>query len=209
MTGVLAALLAVGIPMAMITTDWAAIVKPATKQVPRLEILKDGSDTPGICSGVVINKAAGYVLTAAHCVQGDAKHLSVTVNGRHAEIARANRLLDLAIVRTILKDEQEMALALASPDIGAEVAVLGYAFGVEKMAVQFGRVSQFNGETKTLWLNLDLIFGDSGGPAIDAHGHLIGINSRIYYSGPAHMAAVVPVEQVRDFVEAYLPAKKQ
>ncbi|HXG71344.1 MAG TPA: serine protease [Gemmatimonadaceae bacterium] len=185
--------------------DWSAIVKPAAKHVARLEILQDGEDAPGICTGVVINRAAGFVLTAAHCVEGH-PNISLTVNGRHAIVAKTNRLLDLAVVRTTLRDETQITFAPASPEVGAEAAVLGFAFGVEQMAAQFGRVSQtFNGETKLLWLNLDLIFGDSGGPAIDAAGRLIGINSRVYSKGPAHMAAVVPVETVRGFVEAYLP----
>jgi serine protease DegQ len=189
-------------------TDWSAVVKPAAKQVPRIEILKDGEDKPGICSGVVIAKATGYILTAAHCVEGKPEALSITVNGRHAVLARANRLLDLAVLRTELGDEEEMALADESPAIGADVAILGFAFGIEKMAVQFGRVSQtYNSETRALFINADLIFGDSGGPVIDMQGRLVGLNSRIYYSGPAHIAAAVPVEQVRDFVKHYLPAK--
>jgi S1-C subfamily serine protease len=90
------------------STDWAAIIKPAAKQVPRLEILAAGATSPGICSGVVINKSGGYVLTAAHCLGDEHRNTSITVNGRHALIVRSNRLLDLAVVRTELKDEQEM-----------------------------------------------------------------------------------------------------
>lgn len=191
-------------------TDWALIVKPATKQVPRLEILKDGSESPGICSGVIINKELGYVMTAAHCVDGPADSISITVNGRHAVILRSNRLIDIAVLRTTLKDEEQIELAEESPAQGAEVAILGFAFGIEKMAVQFGRVSQtLNGETRSLFINADLIFGDSGGPVIDSDGKLVGLNSRIYYSGPAHMASAVPIEQIKDFVEHLLPPKKK
>jgi S1-C subfamily serine protease len=208
MTGVvLAGITAMFIHTATLT-DWSAIIRPAAKQVPRLEILKDGTEKPGICSGAIINKDQGYVVTAAHCLEGDPKTLSVTVNGRHAEIIKSNRLLDLAVVKANLRGGEEMTLAPETPEVGTEAAVLGFAFGIEKMAVQFGRVSQArNDESKLLWLNLDLIFGDSGGPAIDTLGRLIGINSRIYYNGPAHMAGIVPVEVVREFAENYLPKK--
>jgi S1-C subfamily serine protease len=186
-------------------SDWPAVVRPLEKQVPRLEMMGPEDKAPGICSGAVINVKAGYVVTAAHCVEGE--HLAITVNGRHAEVARANRLLDLAVVRFEAKGEVEIELAGCAPDIGAEIAVAGYAFGIEKLAVQFGRVSQtLNGETKAMWLNVDLIFGDSGGPAVDERGRLVGINSRIYSRGPAHLAAVVPLEAVRDFLAPYLPA---
>jgi serine protease DegQ len=188
--------------------DWAVIVKPVAKQVPRLEIQKDGSDAPGICSGVVLN-TDGILLTAAHCIpSGDPKTYSLTVNGRHAETLKVNRLLDLAIVKFHRKGEEAMALAPETPPIGTEVAVVGYGFGIEKIAVQFGRVSQSrNDETKTLWINVDLIFGDSGGAVIDSEGRLIGMSSRIYAQGPAHMAAAISVETIEDFAEPWLPKK--
>lgn len=188
--------------------DWSTIVKPATKQVPRIEI-QQGEDA-GVCSGIVINADKGFLLTAAHCVKGKPEDLSITVNGRHAEVARKNAILDLAVLRFDAKDEVDMPLAPETPPIGTEVAIVGYAFGIEKIAVQFGRVSQaLNAETKTLWLNADLIFGDSGGAVIDEQGRLIGLNSRIYSNGPAHMAAAIPIEQIRDFVEPYLPKTKK
>lgn len=190
-------------------TDWPAIVRPAAKQVPRIEILKEGDEHPGICSGVIFNKELGYLLTAAHCVDGKTDGMAITVNGRHADLVRANRLLDLAVLRTTLKDEEQMELADASPAQGVDIAVLGYAFGIEKLAAQFGRVAQtLNGETKALLVNVDLIFGDSGGACVDGEGKLVGMNSRIYYSGPAHLAAAVPVEQIRDFIDHLLPKKK-
>lgn len=191
-------------------TDWATIVKPAAKQVPRLEILKTGADSPAICSGVVLNAEAGFLLTAAHCIIAEPKDLSITVNGRHAEVARVNRLLDLAVLRFRVKDEQAMELAPSSPPMGSEVAIMGFNFGVEKLAVQFGRVSQsYNDETKTIWIDGTMIPGQSGGAVVDAEGRLIGMTSRSYYSGASEIGAAIPVEQIADFVEPYLPAKKK
>jgi S1-C subfamily serine protease len=207
MTGAL-----LGLAMVVIggTTDWSAIVLPAMKQVARIEILKDGEDKPGICSGVAINADAGFLLTAAHCVEGEPKQLSVTVNGRHAEIARTNRLLDLAVLRFKVKDEQTMLLAEKTPPIGTEVAIIGFNFGVEKLAVQFGRVSQMlNAETKTLWIDGTMVPGQSGGAVIDANGRLVGMTSRIYHSGPSRIGGAIPVESLEDFLEPYLPAKEK
>jgi serine protease DegQ len=190
-------------------TDWPAIVRPAAKQVPRIEILREGSTRPIACSGVIFNKELAYVLTAAHCVEGRPDVVAITVNGRHADLVRSNRILDLAVLRTTLKDEEQIELADVSPEQGAEVAVLGYAFEVEKLAAQFGRVAQtLNAERRAMLVNADLIFGDSGGALIDVEGKLVGMNSRIYYSGPAHLAAAVPIEAIRDFIEHLLPKKK-
>ena len=187
-------------------TDWAQVVRPASRQVPRLEILR-GEDR-GICSGVVLDADRGYLLTAAHCVPGKPEELSITVNGRHAEVARVNRLLDLAVLRFSPKAEQAMPLAPETPPIGSECAVVGFGLGVEKLAVQFGRVSQaLNDETKTLWIDGVMLPGNSGGAVIDVQGRLIGMTSRTYYSGPSSVGAAIPIEQITDFVQQYLPKK--
>ena len=190
-------------------TDWATIVKPLATQVLRLEILQEGAEQPGICSGVVINAETGVLLTAAHCVDHPASaQISLTVNGRHADVARVNRLVDLAIVRFTPKGEKAIILAEDVPAAGAEVAVAGYSFGFEKVAVQFGRVVQpHNQETKMLLLDAPTIPGDSGGPVIDEQGRLIGIVSRVYYSGPSVLAAAVHLEAVKDFADGHLPKK--
>lgn len=207
LSGLGAAVMCLTSPVFATQTDWPTVVEEARKQIPRLEILREGAAKPGVCSGVVINADDGYLLTAAHCVEVDkAKNVAITANGRHAAVEKVNVLLDMAVLKFQVRGEKTITLAPKSPVIGAEVAVLGYAFGIEDIAVQFGRVAQtFNNETKLLWLNVDLIFGDSGGGAIDANGRLVGLSSTILYKGPAHLAAAVPIEKIRDFVEKYLP----
>lgn len=193
--------------------DWQGVVHDTVPKVPRLEILQDGADSAFVCSGVIFAidpDGTAAALTAAHCVTG--KHLTITVNRHHAEVALVNRLLDLAVVTFEAKHEQAIAFAPVTPPMGAEVAILGYALGSHDLAAQFGRVSQaWNAETETLWVNADLLFGDSGGLAIDEQGRLVGINSRIYYGGlagqMAHVAAIIAIEDVRDFVSAYQKGK--
>lgn len=203
MVTVLLAILAFG-------PDWTTVVKPALKQVPRLQMLHEGEQYPGTCASVVINKEQGYLMTAAHCVEKpDKEGISITANGRHAEVLRVNRLLDLAVVRVDLKGEDAIEIADTTPPIGTEVAVVGYPFGDKQLAVQFGHIAQvLNEDSQTVWINVDVIFGDSGGALIDGQGKLVGLISRIYALGPAHMGACVPVETLRDFLKPYLPKTK-
>src|SRR5436309_6173401 len=69
------------------TADWEVIAKATTLKIPRLEMLVEGEDAPGICSAVVISINAdksAEALTAAHCVaHPPGKHFDLTVNGRH------------------------------------------------------------------------------------------------------------------------------
>jgi serine protease DegQ len=191
-----------------VETDWAAIVRPAMKQVPRLEILVAGHETPGVCSGVLLNRDAGFVLTAAHCIPpGEPHTYSLTVNGRHAVFARANRLLDLAVVRFNPKDEQQMELAGESPDVGADIAVIGFLLGSKTVHVQFGRIAAKRSDDGGLVIDGVALPGDSGGAIIDGAGKLVGMTNA-YYRGTA-IGLAVPVEMVREFVESYLPTPKK
>jgi S1-C subfamily serine protease len=56
----------------------------------------------------------------------------------------------------------------------------------------------------SLIVSADVIFGNSGGAAIDSSGCLIGMVSAIRAQGPAHLGMMVPVSAIRDFVEQYL-----
>lgn len=189
--------------LALNAADWAVLVKPTEKQVLRLESQADG-DERGVCSSVVI--AENVVLTAAHCIPpGEPKSYALTIDGRHGEAVKVNRLLDLAVVACRTRGAVIMPLAPETPPAGTEVALIGFGFGIDHLAVQFGRVSQpLNHETKLLFVNADILPGDSGGATMDAQGRLVGINSRVYSMGPSHMAAAVTLETVRDFVESFL-----
>jgi S1-C subfamily serine protease len=192
----------------LVGADWATIVKDMSTRIPRLEMQAEGQDQAGVCSAVVYRVDAdkkALALTAAHCVTHEqAKHFDLTVNRRHADVVLYNNLLDLAVVSFKANKEVAMLRAPESPAMGTAVAILGYAFGIEEMAAQFGHVAQSaNKETKAIWINADLIFGDSGGAVIDDQGRLVGINSRIYSArGVAHMGAAVSIEDVEDFIDA-------
>lgn len=189
-------------------TDWTAVIKPASRQVPRIEILRTGETKPGICSGVVLNADQGFVLTAAHCTGTikDRDITSMTVNGRHAELARVNELLDLAVVRFSPKDELTMPLATVTPGAGSEIAVIGFLLGSKQLHTQFGHIAARRDEDGAVVLDSQVLPGDSGGSIINPAGELVAMTNR-YYTGTA-IGLAVPVETIRDFVEPYLPAAR-
>ena len=190
--------------------DWATVIKPAFKQVMRLEILREDAESPKVCTLAVINKAAGWGLTAAHCVtKPQAQGISITANGRHAEVVRVNDLLDLAVVKVSVRGEEQFALADETPVPGTPVAIVGYAFGDPDVLFQFGYIAQTkNSATKLVMLNVDVLGGDSGGPCIDAKGRLVAIQSRVYPWYSSGLGASATIEQIREFAEPYLPKVK-
>jgi S1-C subfamily serine protease len=190
-------------------TDWTTVIQPAMKQVVRLEMSINAGE-PGTCSGVVVDKDNGYILTAAHCVdKKPTESISITAAGRHADVVKVNSLLDLAVLRTKLKEEAAMKLAEHTPPPGTPIAIAGFAYGDPDIMFQFGYVSQTkNSETKLVLLNADIISGDSGGAGIDAQGRLVAISSRLYPWYSSGLAGSVPIEQIREFAEDYLPKVK-
>ena len=186
--------------------DWVTVIKPAFKQVVRLEMLRQGAEGTGVCSAVVIHEINGFLLTAAHCVdKPQAESISITANGRHAEVVKVNALLDLAVLRTQLRGEKQIALADSTPEPGTPIAVVGYAFGWKALHPTFGYVSQNKSdETKGVKLNSDVIGGDSGGAVIDARGKLVAITSALNFWYSSGLAIGVPIETVREFAEPYL-----
>ena len=87
---------------------------------------------------------------------------------------------------------------------GAPIMAAGFAFGGDDIVYQFGHVAQArNRETKALWVNMDVIFGDSGGGMFDAQGRLVGVTSFIYARGPAHIGGAVSIEDVKQFIDDY------
>jgi putative serine protease PepD len=192
--------------LALSNTNWPTAVKPAIGAVVRLEMQRESGK--GLCSAVLVNADAGFALTMAHCTGTDPKGLSMTANGRHAELIRWNELLDLAVVRFDVKGETQIPLAKETPVAGTEIAVLGFAYGSRQLHTQYGHVSlPLDEESQRLMLDATVIFGDSGGMAINAAGELVGMTSAIKTAGGS-LAVMLPVESVRDFAKAYLPKPK-
>lgn len=201
-------LIVVGFGSLLHAAEWSEIVQHVEHRVPRVEILREGQTEPTICSGVFINAAAGYVLTAGHCVESSDR-LDITVRGRDAAVVRYNRILDLGVLRVEpKKDDQTVPLAPATPPVGTPLAIVGHAFGYKQLTVTFGRISMMlDDDQQLLRVDANLIPGQSGGALLDDQGRLVGLASAVYYIGPAHQAALVPVETIADYVRQYLPVQ--
>jgi putative serine protease PepD len=181
------------------SADWT-FLPTMQKQVVRIEVLT--GEGKGVCSGVVFNARAGYLVTAGHCASGFDPQF--TVNGRHADLVRRNELIDLAILRFDVKKEEQVTIALQSPKMGEPVAILGFPFGDKNFQVQTGIVSLPVDDEGFVHVDAMVIGGDSGGALVNEAGELVGINVAIRYSGPSHQALAINLETVKDFIKDYI-----
>jgi serine protease Do len=161
----------------------------------------------GIGSGVVLG--AGQVLTNAHNIRGT-KATVTFADGRTAEGTVAGHDIDgdLAVIQADTGQAPALPWATAAPAIGMPVFALANPGG-RGLRVTFGSVSgidrTFRGPrglriTGSLEHTAPLLPGSSGGPVLDAQGHLLGINTNRL--GEGFYLAIPAGEALRRRVDA-------
>lgn len=151
-----------------------------------LEVQAEGSG-----SGAVLD-TDGHVLTNYHVVK-DAKEVQVALfNGNTYDATRvgADPLNDIAIVKIDAPADELFPVAVGDSrqlKVGMRVYALGNPFGLER-TLTTGIISSLNRSLQIhgSWtiksiIQIDAAInpGSSGGPLLDSHGRLIGINTAI------------------------------
>ena len=146
----------------------------------------------GAGSGFVID-TRGYILTNYHVVQ-EAQTIEVVLGDQSrfsAKVIGADQRNDVALVKIDPKDKKLVALPLgdsSSLQVGQKVLAIGNPFGFQStlttgVVSALGRTVQ-TGETtfidEAIQTDAAINRGNSGGPLINTHGEVIGINSAIY-----------------------------
>lgn len=154
----------------------------------------------GTGSAVLIS-TDGFALTAAHVV-GDAVEVGVLTRGGEslmAEVVRVNEGQDIALLR-IVRDE---AFACLTPlesnaPLGSDVFILGSPAGQElSFSVSKGIVSAYRDFEGVRFVQIDASVnpGNSGGPAVDDTGHIVGIASwKVSHVSMEGLAFAVPTD---------------
>jgi S1-C subfamily serine protease len=182
-----------------------------------------GGGTPGqqaLGSGFVIDKA-GHVVTNYHVIQG-ADQVRVSFSNRDtvkAEVVGTDPSTDLAVLRVDESASALRPLPLGDSDkvlVGDEVVAIGNPFGLDRTATS-GIVSALqrlitapNRFTIDHVIQTDapINHGNSGGPLLDAHGKVIGVNTQIETGGVASgnvgIGFAVPSNTVKEVVAQIL-----
>src|SRR5690348_14159417 len=138
----------------------------------------------GAGSGIVLGE--GQVLTNAHNIRGSQATVTFA-DGRTAEGTVAGHDFDgdIAVIQSDTGQAAALPWATTAPSIGMAVFALSNPGG-RGLRVTFGTVSgidrSFRGPrglriTGSLEHTAPLLPGSSGGPVLDAEGHLLGINT--------------------------------
>jgi S1-C subfamily serine protease len=150
--------------------NWHLIVERSlAKSVVQL------SDT---CSGFVINEAEDYVLTAKHCADDDVSK-PVVVDLIPGKVIASDVQKDLLVIHVPGIDKPALRLSTTDLHYGDVVASFGYGGGYERPMLRLANVAQPKaimpdvGPSEWVLLDAGLVGGQSGGPVVNADGHVV------------------------------------
>jgi S1-C subfamily serine protease len=156
------------------------------------DFFMDPVPVEGAGSGFVIDPR-GYILTNFHVVK-EAQSIEVVLGDQSrypAKFIGADQRNDVALVKIDPKGKQLAALPLGDSSVlqvGQKVLAIGNPFGFQStlttgVVSAIGRTVQTSQSTfidEAIQTDAAINRGNSGGPLINTHGEVIGINSAIY-----------------------------
>jgi S1-C subfamily serine protease len=156
------------------------------------DFFMDPVPVEGAGSGFVIDER-GYILTNYHVVQ-EAQSIEVVLGDQSrypGKYIGADQRNDVALVKIDPKGKKIAALPLgdsSSLQVGQKVLAIGNPFGFQStlttgVVSALGRTVQTSQSTfidEAIQTDAAINRGNSGGPLINSHGEVIGINSAIY-----------------------------
>jgi S1-C subfamily serine protease len=169
----------------------AAVANVLTKAT-EYDFFMDPVPVEGAGSGFVIDPR-GYILTNFHVVQ-EAQSIEVVLGDQTRYVAKfigADQRNDVALLKIEPKGKTLVALPLGDSSklqVGQKVLAIGNPFGFQStlttgVVSALGRTVQTSQTTlidEAIQTDAAINRGNSGGPLINSHGEVIGINSAIY-----------------------------
>ncbi len=193
-TGLLALLLMAGTP------DWTATADKLAQSLVTV-VSNEGS-----CTGWILNDHAkndkDWVVTAAHCNGPE-----LYADNAPAKVVMLDRKHDLMVLEVEDLDRPAVKLSGKLPQLGEEIASLGFGYGLEKPMLRIAHISNPAIELPDVeggpfvMIDAPYVSGQSGGPVVNAQGEIVSIVQR------ANGVLGIGVDAVRiaKSVSRYLP----
>ncbi len=196
---------------------------PGVVQITRTTDASDvlsGGTPSALGSGFVLDKA-GHIVTNFHVIEG-ADEIRVSFSNRDtvgAELVGTDPSTDLAVLQVDAEARALTPLKLGDSDdvrVGDPVVAIGNPFGLDRTATA-GIVSALQrlitapndfAIDHVIQTDAPINHGNSGGPLLNAHGQVIGVNTQIQTggvnTGNVGIGFAVPSNTVEDVVAQIL-----
>ena len=194
-------------------TDWSGVYEKNIPSVVSITCTLPRGGSTG--TGVVLSRD-GYIVTNAHVVENAIQITVLLTDNRSfdAVLVGADEVSDLAVLHIDAEDLVPAQFGDSSTlQVGEAVVAIGDPLGIEfRGTMTDGIISAINrdmtleGRTMTLiQTNAALNSGNSGGPLINRHGMVIGINTMkisafVDKAGVEGLGFAIPSATVRDIV---------
>jgi len=191
-----------------------AVANIVTRAV-QYDFFFDAVPVEGAGSGFLID-TDGHILTNYHVVQG-AQTIEVTLGDQSRYKARyigADTRNDIALIQITPGDRKLTPLTLGDSRnllVGQRVLAIGNPFGFQStlttgVVSSLGRTVQTSENTyidEAIQTDASINRGNSGGPLLNSHGEVIGINSAIYAptGTTAGIGFAIPINTARRAAE--------
>jgi S1-C subfamily serine protease len=187
---------------------------------PSADPLPQTPEAPALGSGFVVDKA-GHIVTNFHVIEGG-DEIRVSFSNRdtvEANLVGTDPSTDLAVLQVDVDASALTPLPLGDSDdvrVGDPVVAIGNPFGLDRTATA-GIVSALQrlitapndfAIDHVIQTDAPINRGNSGGPLLDAHGEVIGVNTQIetggISTGNVGIGFAVPSNTVEDVVAQIL-----
>jgi len=197
--------------------DWGPFFGEPPRKNGRKPLITSGG------SGVIINDK-GYILTNNHVIS-DAEDITVTLadgSEQSAEIIGADPETDVALVKIEGLISPEMVAKLGDSDkirIGEWAIAVGNPFGLDRTItvgvisasgrsnLRLGGAGEGPSYQDFIQTDASINFGNSGGPLVNIHGEVIGINTAINAQGQG-IGFAIPINLASKVVEQLMVSGK-
>jgi serine protease Do len=152
----------------------------------------------------------GYLVTNAHVVQDGTEYTVIMNDGRElgAKVIGTDDRTDLALLKVDGNDFTFVTFAQEEPKVGQWVLAMGNPFGLGG-SVSAGIISAAHRDIGSgpydnyLQIDAPVNRGNSGGPAFNARGEVVGVNTAIFSpsGGSVGIAFAIPANIVSDVVD--------
>jgi serine protease Do len=175
---------------------------------------RGGRRTQSLGSGLIVD-ANGVVITNAHVIEGAARIVVTTLDGREleAEVLGSDRDADLAVLKVGERGLPAVPLGKSADLLmGETVIAVGNPFGLTHtvttgvLSARGRTVPNESGEaayTDFLQTDASINPGNSGGPLVNLAGEVIGINTAIV-QGASGIGFAIPADRAQRVVDDLL-----
>lgn len=145
--------------------------RDALKNPPQKKVSKSSG------TGFVVSRD-GHILTNAHVVDGCS---TILVDGENANLLETSSAFDLAILKTKISNDKNVAMFSANPaKLNSDVTAIGFPYAdlLGGLNVTRGSVSSlkgFRGDPVTFQISAPVQSGNSGGPLVASDGDVVGV----------------------------------